>query len=283
MFLEKIKIGQEPDDGTGDTLREGAKKINAAIDQVNNGLKPFKIGELLEDIGEPIYRIHKGNHYRYIGVLPNTIRLSDVPGVSNIWRKVFFTELDRAIKSISISGDTTKVLKLIKEDGTVLQADFAIPSGGAGHPKDFYEEVDFTPRLYATQDDEYTANSSTGKLIRLGNIAHFYIKMIGISDPANINDTSRDNRGAYITGIPFLNDANLNLYTSSSSINHFVSTSIESGVDFFNLSTLLVGNRLLIIERGTSRRVTNISFGGGGDGDYLGIQGTFFTNVYTPQ
>lgn len=148
MSLEKIKIGQEPDDGTGDTLREGAKKINAAIDQVNNGLKPFKIGELLEDIGEPIYRIHKGNHYRYIGGLPNTIQLSDVPGVSNVWRKVFFAEV----------GTDTDISSFYKEDSWSPTISKGVTAG----------------LILGQKNASYT---------RIGNVVHYFIILTGVKTP----------------------------------------------------------------------------------------------------
>ena len=45
MGIEKINLGQQPDDSTGDTLREGGRKVNALIDYVlSSGLKPFVAG-----------------------------------------------------------------------------------------------------------------------------------------------------------------------------------------------------------------------------------------------
>lgn len=143
----------------------------------------------------------------------------------------------------------------------------------------FYEEISFTPRFYATQDDEYTVGTQTGKAIRMGNLVHFFIKMRKIKDPANIN-SSTGNNGAYITGLPFPNNNEGALYSNISTLNYFVATSIEEGVDIKNLSFTIANDNLLFVDITTSQRVTDIKFDGGPFSSDLSISGTYITNVY---
>ncbi|WP_299713084.1 hypothetical protein [uncultured Tenacibaculum sp.] len=154
-------------------------------------------------------------------------------------------------------------------------------NSGGGLPAGFYEEVDFTPKFYATSQDEYTAGSAVGKAVRMGNIVHFNIKLRQISDPSNIN-SGTGNSGAYITGLPFPNDVAGVMYTNNTTVNYFAATSVETGVDPKNLQVIYSGNLLLIVDAVTTQRVTDISFDGGTFASDLGISGSYITNVYTP-
>ncbi len=94
MKLDLINIGQEPNDGTGDPLRDGAIKVNSAIKYLQNTLKQFKIGEYLDEDKSPFYRVFKGVLYEFKGSLPYTVKKADIPDVSLLWERVVLIELD---------------------------------------------------------------------------------------------------------------------------------------------------------------------------------------------
>ena len=117
MGIEKINLGQQPDDSTGDTIREGGRKVNALIDYVlSSGLKPFVAGELLSSDKAPFHRVYQGNLYRYVGAVPNTLKASDIPGDSVVWVKVSDWYAEKKVLEAHQNNSSIHVTQQQKED-----------------------------------------------------------------------------------------------------------------------------------------------------------------------
>lgn len=144
---------------------------------------------------------------------------------------------------------------------------------------DFYEERTFEPKLYAREgnQNEYTAVLASGKAVRLGNLVQFSLNIKNISDPSDISG-----EGIYITGFPFPNDSVGGTYASSDSIINFRATSLGAGVEIGDLTTFLLIDRILIINKKNAERVSNVSFNGGVSSNDITISGSYITNIFAP-
>ncbi|CAL2095861.1 protein of unknown function [Tenacibaculum sp. 190524A02b] len=94
MSLDKINLGFEPNDGTGDTLRGAGQKINKAIEFLNGSLRQWKPEEYLDEDKAPFYRVYNGVLFIYVGFLPTTTKVGEAPDLSGNWEKIGFVGVD---------------------------------------------------------------------------------------------------------------------------------------------------------------------------------------------
>ncbi|WP_299678415.1 hypothetical protein [uncultured Tenacibaculum sp.] len=139
----------------------------------------------------------------------------------------------------------------------------------------FYEEVDFTPRLFAKEsiENEYTSSLSIGKAVRVGNLVHYDLTIKNIVDPVDITG-----EGFYITGLPFSNIKIGSTYSNNSNILSFRATTIDSGLEANDLRVFMLLDRLLIVRADNLERVSGVSFNGGVSSNDIIISGTYITN-----
>lgn len=243
----------------------------------NNKLSLLKDGESVKEIDLTSY-IDDTNLARLISGTVDKNGLATFTRDNNSSFTVDFSSLLGNTTSLptnlsyEASASEGKIISSTGNEATIPLADKA----NAGLMKaDFYEEGDFEPFLYSGEN-QYTVKSKIGSYIRIGNLVHFSVFFLNITDPLDVSGNLT------VKGLPFNqvfhnHDAGSISELGNININEFISQKTQRTYDL--KATVLSNNTVKFRHDNTFSSTSNFSFGTNGR---IGLSGVYKTNIYTP-